>query len=76
MLRPLNLHARTPPVVLITFPGPCHVQDTDTDKTKCAVSGSIGICSVNFQLDHIQNDRLSAIINFGMLDTGQTVPDS
>ena len=36
----------------------------------------VGICSENFQLDQIQNGRLSAIINFDMPDTGQTVPDS
>ena len=36
----------------------------------------VGICSENFQLDQIQNGRLSAIINFNMPDTGQTVPDS
>ena len=36
----------------------------------------VGICSENFQLDHIQNGRLSAIINFDMPDTRQTVPDS
>ena len=29
-----------------------------------------------FHLDQIKNDRLSAIINFIMSDTGQTVPDS
>ena len=34
------------------------------------------MCYVNFQLDQIQNGRLSAIINFDMPDTGQTVPDS
>ena len=32
--------------------------------------------SVNFQPDQIQNGRLSAIINFDMPDTGQTVPDT
>ena len=36
----------------------------------------VEISSKNFQLDQIQNGRLSAIINFNMPDTRQTVPDS
>ena len=47
---------------------------------RCAISSfrfQVGISfSVNFQLDQIQNGRLSAIINFDMPDTGQTVPDT
>ena len=38
--------------------------------------GGGGICPAKFQLDHIQNSRQSAMINFNMPDIWQTVPDS
>ena len=34
------------------------------------------ICPEKFQVDQIQNGRLSAIINFNMPDIWQTVPDN
>ena len=42
---------------------------------KYNVRFQVGLRSEKFQLDQIQNARLSAIINFNMPDTVQTVPD-
>ena len=36
----------------------------------------VGICPEEFQLDQIQNVRLSAIINFNIPDIWQTEPDT
>ena len=36
----------------------------------------VGICTEKFQLYQIQNDRLSAIINFNMPDIPQTMSES
>ena len=55
MLHPLNPHARTPPVALMTYPGPCHVQDTDTDVSLVnAYSLPPIACESNFNMSTFQ----------------------
>ena len=45
-------------------------------KKKCVVSGMDIICQEKFQLDQIQNGRLSAIILFNMRDIWEIVLDN